>query len=513
MSTPIRRKLAAVLAADVAGYSRLMAEDEEGTVRLLAAHRAVIDSIVELHDGRVVNTAGDSVLAEFTSPVEAVRAATEIQDALRTRNESLPESRRMHFRIGVNLGDVMIRGDDLLGDGVNVAARLQTLAQPGGLCISASTYDQVEGKLSLRFEDIGEQTLKNIARPVRAFQLRGRIAPPVPPARPAPGARRRSVRAAVAIALGLIGLGGGAYLFGVLPGRPASEARREADEWAAIRGSTDAAALERFLARYPAGVHADEARASIAALVTAVRHAVEAERVATERARAQAELERARAEAETARERAARDAARLKAEAEAARFRAEADARRAEAEAARRQAEAALQRAEKERAAAEAARAEVEAARRRADAEAARQQAEAPRAVETLRPSPGPATPPASSATPPAPGETRFDGVWAGEYGCPEGGGQPAFTVRRRTVVRAGEMLVEGGVQGQPRSFRIAGRIRQDGTVELRGAGVSATGFPYTYVMAGRFSGDAFGGEARPPTLRRCWLKLARVPG
>ena len=117
MSTPIKRKLAAILSADVAGYSRLMEADEEGTLRLLAAHRAVVDSIIELHDGRVVNTAGDSVLAEFTSPVEAVRAAGEIQDALKTRNESLPEPRRMLFRIGLHLGDVMIKGSDLLGAG------------------------------------------------------------------------------------------------------------------------------------------------------------------------------------------------------------------------------------------------------------------------------------------------------------------------------------------------------------------------------------------------------------
>ena len=126
-----------------------MEADEEGTLRLLAAHRAVVDSIIALHDARVVNTAGDSVLAEFTSPVEAVRAAGEIQDALKTRNESLPETRRMLFRIGVHLGDVMIKGDDLLGDGVNVAARLQAMAEPGGICISATIFDQIEGKLSL----------------------------------------------------------------------------------------------------------------------------------------------------------------------------------------------------------------------------------------------------------------------------------------------------------------------------------------------------------------------------
>ena len=184
MSTPIKRKLATILSADVAGYSRLMEADEEGTLRLLAAHRAIIDAVIDLHDGRVVNTAGDSVLAEFTSLVQAVRAAIEIQDALRTRNEALPESRRMLFRIGVNIGDVMLKGDDLLGDGVNIAARLQTLAEPGGLCISGSVFDQIEGKLSLRFQDIGEQALKNIARPIRAYRVRATL---THPAASAPG--------------------------------------------------------------------------------------------------------------------------------------------------------------------------------------------------------------------------------------------------------------------------------------------------------------------------------------
>ena len=119
-SPPVKRKLAAILAADAVGYSRAMAADEEGTVKILAAHRAVIDGIIQFHEGRIVNTAGDSVIAEFASPTQAVRCAVEVQDALKTRNDSLPEDRRMQFRIGVNLGDVMVKGDDLLGDGVNV---------------------------------------------------------------------------------------------------------------------------------------------------------------------------------------------------------------------------------------------------------------------------------------------------------------------------------------------------------------------------------------------------------
>src|SRR5262245_52340980 len=141
--SPLKRKLAAILAADAVGYSRLMSTNEEKTLKVLATHRAVIDGIIEFHEGRIVNTAGDSVLAEFASPVEAVRCAVEIQDALKTRNESLPEDQRMLFRVGVNLGDVMIKGEDLLGDGVNVAARLESIAEPGGICVSSSVYDQI----------------------------------------------------------------------------------------------------------------------------------------------------------------------------------------------------------------------------------------------------------------------------------------------------------------------------------------------------------------------------------
>ena len=319
MSTPIKRKLAAILAADVAGYSRLMEADEEGTLRLLAAHRAVVDSIIELHDGRVVNTAGDSVLAEFTSPVEAVRAAHEIQDALKTRNESLPEPRRMQFRIGVHLGDVMIKGDDLLGDGVNVAARLQAMAEPGGLCISASIFDQIEGKLSLRFHDIGEQTLKNIARPVRAFVL-SESAPTTAPARSSPRPRRRRGALAVIVGGGLVAVAAGAYFAGFVPDFGA-HARREAAAWEAVRATREVAALESYLSAHPEGAHAPEARARISGLLAEARQAVEAERARLKVG--EAEAARLRAETETARLRAETEASRVKLEADAAKKRAE----------------------------------------------------------------------------------------------------------------------------------------------------------------------------------------------
>ncbi|APG84800.1 adenylate cyclase [Sinorhizobium americanum CCGM7] len=174
------RHLAVVLAADVAGYSRLMSEDEEATLSLLTKYQEIIAGLVAEHRGRVFNMAGDGVMVEFASAVQAVRCAVAIQRALGRRNIDLPERRRMMFRIGINLGDVIARGGDLFGDGVNIAARLQTLDEPGDICISASVHDQIVGKLSFACECLGEKTLKNIARPVRAYRVRSSMEPPVP---------------------------------------------------------------------------------------------------------------------------------------------------------------------------------------------------------------------------------------------------------------------------------------------------------------------------------------------
>jgi class 3 adenylate cyclase len=169
----LQRKLTTILAADVAGYSRLMAEAEEATLATFRGHRQVFEDLVAHHHGRVFNMAGDAILAEFPSAVEAVRCATEIQAALRTLNDKLAPKRRVEFRIGVNVGDVMVQGTDLLGDGVNVAARLQAAAEPGGICISGSVYDQIRNKLSLTFRPMGEQSFKNIPQPVRTFSIVG----------------------------------------------------------------------------------------------------------------------------------------------------------------------------------------------------------------------------------------------------------------------------------------------------------------------------------------------------
>src|SRR5271166_3481330 len=167
----MNRKIAAIMAADIAGYSKLVAEDEEETVRRLSSYRAVFDDFVARASGRVFNTAGDAILAEFPSAVEAVRCAIDVQESLRTRNLAYPPSRQMHFRIGITIGDVVEREEDLLGDGVNIAARLEGLAAPGGICISRSIYEQVANKLSVAFVDIGEQQVKNIPSPIHAYTL------------------------------------------------------------------------------------------------------------------------------------------------------------------------------------------------------------------------------------------------------------------------------------------------------------------------------------------------------
>ena len=166
-----QRRLATILAADVFGYSRLTAENEEDALRTLKAHRGVIDRLIARHEGRIFNTAGDSVLAEFGSAVEAVRCAITIQEELRVRNAQIDENRRMDFRIGINVGDVLVDGDNLYGDGVNIAARLESIAAPGSICISGSVFALVKNKLSYGFEDIGLQTMKNIPEPVSAFRL------------------------------------------------------------------------------------------------------------------------------------------------------------------------------------------------------------------------------------------------------------------------------------------------------------------------------------------------------
>jgi class 3 adenylate cyclase len=232
-SGAIERRLATIMMADVAGYSRMMGQNEEGTVAVLRGHREIFDGLLEAHRGRVFNTAGDAICAEFPSAVEAVRCATEIQTALRTRNEHLPAEQRMWFRIGINLGDVIVQGEDLLGDGVNVAARIQSIAEPGGICISGSVYDQIQNKLTLQIRQLGEKSFKNIAQPVRTFSISDEGGA-VPTGARWRGSRTRSLAAAAAI-VGVVAAGAtGYWMYREYALRSAEEARRTEDSRRAV---------------------------------------------------------------------------------------------------------------------------------------------------------------------------------------------------------------------------------------------------------------------------------------
>jgi adenylate cyclase len=187
MVSAIDRKLTTILSADVVGYSELMGRDEPGTLATLKSHRATLHDLVASHRGRVVNTAGDSLLAEFASVVNAVECAVKIQREITERNAVLPQDRAMRFRIGINLGDVIVDGDDLFGDGVNVAARLQGLADPGGILISGTVFDHVRDKLALGFDSLGPQSVTNIAVQVPTYRVllqpgeASATSPPAPP--------------------------------------------------------------------------------------------------------------------------------------------------------------------------------------------------------------------------------------------------------------------------------------------------------------------------------------------
>ncbi len=205
----VKRRLAAILAADVVGYSRLMGEDEEGTLAVLKAHRAaLIDPKIAEHQGRIVKTTGDGMLVEFASVVEAVQCAVEIQKEMAERNADVAEDRRMLFRIGINIGDVIIEGDDIYGHGVNVAARLEGLADPGGICVQRAVRNQVRDKLPVVFEDLGEVEVKNIARPIRVFRVLPEGVTPKPPKRRGAGPPSRVQLLATTVLALLIAAGG-----------------------------------------------------------------------------------------------------------------------------------------------------------------------------------------------------------------------------------------------------------------------------------------------------------------
>ena len=252
MNTPsIERKLAAILSADVAGYSRLMGADETGTLAILSAHREVIDELIRQRNGRIASTAGDSILAEFPSVMEAVQCGVEIQQAMAARNAEVPEDRKMLLRIGINVGDVMVKDEDIFGDGVNVAARLQGLAVPGGICISRAVRDQLRDKSPFVFEDQGEQAVKNIARPVRVFTVHFEGAPKM------------------TASIGADSLGAE-----IAPAATTDDAMAgKADEtelafWDSITDSEAASDYSAYLERYPTGNFSVLARARLIALTT-----------------------------------------------------------------------------------------------------------------------------------------------------------------------------------------------------------------------------------------------------
>ena len=166
-----KRKLTAVFSADVVGYSRLMGMDEAATVKTLETYKGVMFTLIKQHRGRVVDSTGDNLLAEFGSVVDAVQCAVSVQKELQARNSDLPEDRKMQFRIGINLGDVIEEQDRIYGDGVNIAARLEALADPGGICVSKTAFDHIESKLPLGYQFLGEQAVKNIAKPVGAYKV------------------------------------------------------------------------------------------------------------------------------------------------------------------------------------------------------------------------------------------------------------------------------------------------------------------------------------------------------
>ena len=453
---PVKRKLVAILAADAVGYSRMMAADEEGTMKILSAHRAVIDGIIQFHEGRIINTAGDSVLAEFASPTEAVRCAVEVQDALKTRNDSLPEDRRLQFRIGVNLGDVMVKGDDLLGDGVNVAARLEGIAEPGNIYVSSSVYDQIAGKLDLGFVDLGDQALKNIDRPIRAYRV-----------------EREGRRVTAA----------------------ARKPRRGFGPWiaATLGAIAVAAGIAWYLGQMSSARQEEEAKAKVAAEVAKTR--AEAEE-AKRRAAAEAELAKARAETQEAKRRAESEAA------SASQARRSLEEQRAAEARSRAQAELAQ------------ARADAEATRRKAEAELAAAAESRRAAAAAAKAAPvAPAAKAVASAAPATASAGRYRGAWVAVFACPAFRTWAATNIKVPLAVSGEAFELQHRERDQPGSFNLRGVPNPDGRLQLLGGGFSpfkeTYGRPYTAAFDGRFSGERYEGNGKLGA-RDCTVTIAR---
>lgn len=473
----VKRKLAAILAADAVGYSSKMGDDEEGTLRVLSAHRAVIDGIIDFHDGRIVGTAGDSVLAEFASPVEAVRCAVEIQDALRTRNDSLPEARRLQFRIGVNLGDVIEKDDDLLGDGINVAARLEGIAEAGGICISSSVYDQISGKLDLGFVEIGEQKLKNISRPIRVYRVAAGGAPlsaaPAPDATSPPKSGVSGLWLASGVGATVLAVAAVAWYLAAPRGNPAVPAPAPAAAAPAAGPDRDAEVKAR-------------ADAEIAKARAEAQARAEAE---IAKVRADAELAKARAEAESLRRQAAAASA-------AAQRSAETKAQ-AEAEIAKARAEAEIAKARAE----EQARAQADIAKARTEAEALRRGA--PERVARALPAEGRMGAAAAAGS-----------AWLAQRSCEPFRQLPAVQDRVPVRVQGDEFTLERGQRGNPGHFSIRGVRAADGSMALEGTVLTrregAGELPARFT--GRFEGERYQATGTMG-MRPCSLTISRGTG
>ena len=251
---PLERKLVAILAADVASYSRMMEIDDEGTLATLSDFRVVTDRLISQHEGRICGTAGDSILAAFGSALAAVQCAVDIQNELAHSNNDLEKDRRMQFRIGINVGDVMLKDGDIFGDGVNIAARLEGLADPGGICISRGIHDHVMKKLPIEFEDLGEQSVKNIAQPVRVYRLllderasESRLSPAATPS--------SEIEADIP------------SVSEDEPSAPASDPQAvEIEFWDSIKNSILASEYEAYLEQYPEGGFVPLARVRLQAI-------------------------------------------------------------------------------------------------------------------------------------------------------------------------------------------------------------------------------------------------------
>jgi len=475
----VTRRLAAILAADAANFSRLVAQDEERTLRVLSGHRSVIDRTILAHGGRIVTTAGDSVLAEFTSPVQAVRAAVEMQQALLARNAESGLATPMLFRIGINVGDVVVDGDNILGDDVNVAVRLENLAPPGGICIAASVREHIAGKLDARLQDLGTQYLRNIPRPVRVYQI---IADMSGPDSIVLRARRAGIRLmlGIAAAASVAVLGAWLSLADPLGSRTTPKTERAGSAkpagtfeeyafWDSVKQAADPAELRAFLEKHPHGLFHDLAQARLEGLLAAQQRRSEEEEAmakAAEALQAQTEALRLRSEAEAAISRAAHEqetAARLKHEAEAA-------AQRAAA----------------------ASRAASEAQQRLGRVNAT---ALAERVTLTRTASP-------------------LDGRWTADWACEASAEQPAASLRLPAQIQYREIRIEAGQIGLPGYFRAYGTVSDEGAFKLQG-----THLPRTQRIVGNEDALHVFGKAEGERLegngtigkRRCSLTLSRA--